>query len=506
MKLTRITQALAQFLDISGAPEPGAAVPDILSIHYDSRSVKPGGLFVAVKGLVADGHRFIADAVTRGAVAVVAENGASFETPDVPLILTSDSRKALAIAAGEFYGHPSSYLHLTGVTGTNGKTSTTYLLESIFREAGFETGVIGTINCRYGGRTFPNPMTTPESLDLQKILADMVEAGVTHAIMEVSSHAIDLDRVFGLDFDLGVFTNLSQDHLDYHGTMENYWDCKKRLFTEYLPDSGKDSNAVVNITDSEGTELASAVRVPIYTTGTDHGDIRMENARVDIHGIEGELVTPLGRINVSCTGIGQHNIENILSAAGAALASGASLIQIGKGIAEFNVPGRLERVPNSHGFHVFVDYAHTPDGLLNVLETLRPLTRGRLITVFGCGGDRDKGKRPKMAQVAEEYSDLVIVTSDNPRTEDPSAIIGDILEGLDGQKLEPSDFDDDIRPRGYVVEPDRRSAIAFAIHFAKANDTVLIAGKGHETYQILNTGTIDFDDRIEARKALETHE
>lgn len=503
MKLTRITQALAQFLDISGEPEPGAVVPDILSIHYDSRSVKPGGLFVAVKGLKSDGHRFIADALSRGAVAVVAENGASFETPDVPVILTSDSRKALAIVAGEFYGHPSFYLHLTGVTGTNGKTSTTYLLESIFKQAGFETGVIGTINYRYGGRVFPNPMTTPESLDLQQILADMAMAGVTHVIMEVSSHAIDLYRIFGLSFDLAVFTNLSQDHLDYHETMDRYWECKKKLFTECLPDSGKDSSAVVNITDREGLELVSLVDVPTYTTGTDRGDIRMENTRIDIQGIEGNLVTPLGRILVSSTAIGQHNIENILSAAGAALASGSSLIHIGKGIAEFNVPGRLERVANSQGIHIFVDYAHTPDGLLNVLETLRPLTEGRLITVFGCGGDRDKGKRPKMAHVAEKFSDLVIVTSDNPRTEDPSAIIGDILEGLSGQRLEPSDSGKGAR--GYVVEPDRRSAIALAIGCARENDTVLIAGKGHETYQILGTGTIDFDDRLEARKALENH-
>ena len=505
MKLTRITETLSQYLDVSFEPPAGSGVPDILSLHYDSRTVKPGGLFVAVKGLESDGHLFISDAVKRGALAVAAEKGASFETPDVPLILVNDSRKALALAAAEFYGHPSFSLHLTGITGTNGKTSTTYLIESIFEKAGFNTGVIGTINYRYGGKVFDNPMTTPESLDLQKILADMFEAGVTHAVMEASSHAIDLHRIYGLCFDLAVFTNLSQDHLDYHLSMEEYWTCKKRLFTEYLEESAqaKEPQAVINITDREGVDLASLVKVPVLTTGADTADVRMENARISIRGIEGDLVTPSGRVPVSSTGIGRHNLENILCAAGAAFAAGVSLEHIGQGVSDFNVPGRLERVPNTLGFHVFVDYAHTPDGLLNVLETLRPLTEGRLITVFGCGGDRDTGKRPKMAAIAEKFSDLVIVTSDNPRTENPGTIIGHILEGLTGQRLDSSDLGKDAK--GHAVEPDRRSAIALAIGCARAGDTVLIAGKGHETYQILNTGTIDFDDRIEARKALENH-
>jgi len=506
MKLSQIAAYLSTQLELSEQMNAGSPDPDILSVHYDSRTVQPGGLFVAVKGLASDGHRFIQDAVKRGATAVVAEKGSSFDKPEVPLILVNDSRKALALVGAEFYGQPSLKIHLIGLTGTNGKTSTTYLIESIFTKAGLKTGVIGTINYRYGGNVFPNPMTTPESLDLQRILFDMVKAGVTHVVMEVSSHAIDLHRIMGLSFDTAVFTNLSQDHLDYHQTMDEYWTCKKRLFTEYLANTlpPKKPQAVINITDKEGVELTSLVSVPTFTTGTNTADIRLENARLDIRGIEGELVTPMGRAAVSSTGIGQHNLENILCAAGAAVAAGISTENIAAGLSDFNVPGRLERVPNTKGFHVFVDYAHTPDGLLNVLTTLRPLTKGRVITVFGCGGDRDNGKRPKMGGIAEQYSDLVIVTSDNPRTEDPAIIISHILEGLKGNRLDPDTLT--IESKGYAVEADRRSAIVLAIKNARANDTVLIAGKGHETYQILNTGTIDFDDRIEAKKALNDHE
>lgn len=506
MKLSRIASYLSTQLELSEQRLSGSSDPDILSVHYDSRSVQPGGLFVAVKGLASDGHRFIQDAVKRGAAAVVAEKGSSFDKPEIPLLLVNDSRKALALAGAEFYGQPSHKIHLIGLTGTNGKTSTTYLIESIFAKAGLPTGVIGTINYRYGGKVFPNPMTTPESLDLQRILFDMVESGVTHVVMEVSSHAIDLHRIMGLSFDTAVFTNLSQDHLDYHQTMDEYWTCKKRLFTEYLANTAppKKPQAVINITDKEGVELVSLVSAPTLTTGTDKADIRLEKARLDIRGIEGELVTPVGRAAVSSTGIGQHNLENSLCAAGAAVAAGISIENIAAGLSDFNVPGRLERVPNAKGFHVFVDYAHTPDGLLNVLSTLRPLTEGRVITVFGCGGDRDNGKRPKMGGIAEQYSDLVIVTSDNPRTEDPAIIISHILEGLKGNRLDPDTLT--IESKGYAMEADRRSAIVLAIKNARANDTVLIAGKGHETYQILNTGTIDFDDRIEAKKALEDHD
>jgi UDP-N-acetylmuramyl-tripeptide synthetase len=467
--------------------------------------VTPGGLFIAVKGLESDGHRYIEDAVKRGAVAVIAETGAGATAGNIPLVLVNDSRKALALAGAEFYGQPSDSLHLTGVTGTNGKTSTTYLIESIFETAGFKTGVIGTINYRFGGNIFPNPMTTPESLDLQKILRNMVDAGITHAVMEVSSHAVDLHRILGLSFDTAVFTNLSQDHLDYHKTMDEYWDCKKRLFTDYLSKTAppKKPAAVINTVDKEGLELAALLTVPVLTTGTETPDIRLMNAELDIRGIRGELVAPSGRTRLESPGIGKHNLENILCAAGAALAAGVDMETVGRGLGNFNVPGRLERVPNTKGFHVFVDYAHTPDGLLNVLETLKPLATGRVITVFGCGGDRDKGKRPKMGRIAETYSNLTVVTSDNPRTEDPDAIIANILDGMEGQRLSENELAAGIK--GLFVEPDRRAAINLAVRWAKPGDTVLIAGKGHENYQILKTGKIDFDDRIEAEKAIENH-
>jgi UDP-N-acetylmuramyl-tripeptide synthetase len=431
-------------------------------------------------------------AMARGAAAILAEKAPDACT--IPLFLVTDSRKALALAAAAFYGFPSASLHLTGVTGTNGKTSTTYLIEAIFTEAGLRTGVIGTINIRYAGQVLDNPMTTPESLHIQRILADMKGAGVTHVIMEVSSHAVDLDRIVGLSFDTGVFTNLSQDHLDYHDTMDRYFDCKARFFTDHLAaaaQSGKQVKAVINLADPRGRDLKDRLALPVLTTGGPDADVTLDNAVLDIRGIRGTLVTPSGSVAIDSSAIGAHNLENILSAAAAALAAGVSLDAIARGVRSFTVPGRLERVDNDRGFHVFVDYAHTPDGLLNVLRTLKPLTAGRLITVFGCGGDRDRTKRPKMGAIAETWSDVCIVTSDNPRTEHPNAIIDQIREGM--------------TQNGHLIEPDRRRAIGLAIATARPGDAILIAGKGHETYQILNTGTIDFDDRIEAGKALDAH-
>jgi UDP-N-acetylmuramyl-tripeptide synthetase len=481
---------------------------DVTSIHYDSRTVKEGGLFVAVKGLAADGHDYIMNAVSKGAVAVIVQK--EITGLSVPALVVTDSRKALALLSARFFGNPSERLHVTGVTGTNGKTSITYLIESIFNEAGYITGVIGTINFRYGDTVIPNPMTTPDSLELQTIMGEMEKAGVTHVIMEVSSHAVDLDRIYGMSFDTAVFTNLTQDHLDYHESMDAYFDCKKRLFTEYLAKTAphKKATAVINIFDPNGLKLADHVQVPILKTGTPDSDIRLEDGQLDIKGTRGTLVTPKGRITISSSAIGRHNLENILNAAGAALAANAPLDAVRKGIEHFRVPGRLERIDNTKGFDVFVDYAHTPDGLKNVLETVRPLTPGRVITVFGCGGDRDKGKRPKMGKISETYSDLTIVTLDNPRTEDPESIIRHILDGMDSTFIENQasvlDFNKGVTV--HTVEPDRKTAIRLAIRSARPGDCVLIAGKGHETYQIFKTKTIDFDDRTEARKVLEAHE
>lgn len=489
MKLSQLAASISA-LTQDGIVVPGSGDADIRAIHYDSRSVETGGLFVAIRGLVADGHRFIDDAVKRGALAVVLEDDPG--NLSVPSIRVNDSRKALALLGDSFYGHPSHNMHITGITGTNGKTSVTYLLEAMFTEAGLAAGVIGTINYRYTGKTFPNPMTTPESLDLQRILSDMNHAGITHVIMEVSSHAVDLDRIFAIDFNSGVFTNLSQDHLDYHETMDRYFDCKKRFFTNSLMVSTlhhQGVRAVINETDPYGQQLLRDLTLPVYTTCGDASDIRLSDAVLDIQGIRGTLNCPKGSVSLRSEAIGAHNMENILNAVGAALCAGLPLDAIARGVRHFTVPGRLERVDTGLGFHVFVDYAHTPDGLLNVLQALKPLTPGRLITVFGCGGDRDRGKRPQMGRIAETLSDLCIVTSDNPRTENPERIITDILEGMTNSHQ--------------LVEPDRRTAIRTAVSTARPGDSILIAGKGHETYQILNTGTIDFDDRTEARKALE---
>lgn len=488
MKLSHLTQSLTS-LTVKG-PDRQTADPDIRAVHYDSRSVEPGGLFVAIKGLASDGHEFVTDAIARGAAAVVVED--EITGSSVPSYRVRDSRKALALLGDTFYGHPSKAMHITGITGTNGKTSITYLLEAIYKEAGLAAGVIGTINYRYAGKEYPNPMTTPESLDLQRILSDMKQAGITHVIMEVSSHAVSLDRIYAIAFNSGVFTNLSQDHLDYHGTMDRYFDCKKRFFTDFLANHdlrGRDVRAVINIAQDHGRDLMNDLTVPVYTTCADASDIRLSDAALNIDGIRGTLVCPEGSTSIISEAIGTHNVENILNAAGAALCAGVPLSAIPAGVRQFRVPGRLERVNKKQKFHVFVDYAHTPDGLLNVLRTLKPLTPGRLITVFGCGGDRDRTKRPKMGGIAEEWSDLCIVTSDNPRTEDPDGIIKDILQGMNAKT--------------HLIESDRKTAINTAVSLAEAGDSILIAGKGHETYQILNTGTIDFDDRTEARKALE---
>ena len=478
----------------------------ITSIHYDSRTVEPGGLFVAIEGLKADGHHHMEDAIGRGAIAVVGQK-ASFVSEKASIITVDNSRLALAALAAAFYGHPSRELYLIGITGTNGKTTTAYLVEAILNAAGCNVGVIGTINYRFGGKEFENPVTTPESLDLMRILRQMADSGVTHVVLEVSSHALDLDRVAFCEFDIGVFTNLSRDHLDYHGDMDTYWQCKKKMCVDCLGGefSQKEAAAVVNWDDAKGKELASEVSVRCLRTGlSEECEIRGD-VQVSIDGASGTLEVPEGRFDFSTPLIGRHNIYNILAATGVATAMGLSLPTIKEGIEKLlGVPGRLEPVPNNAGFSVFVDYAHTPDALENVLRTLKSLTTGRLITVFGCGGDRDRDKRPMMGKAAGRFSDLSILTSDNPRTEEPKSILKEIEKGVrkvQETKLEPAVLCKE-PGQGYTVEPDRRRAIALGINAAKPGDTVLIAGKGHETYQIVGSETLDFDDRLEAKKAL----
>jgi UDP-N-acetylmuramoyl-L-alanyl-D-glutamate--2,6-diaminopimelate ligase len=507
MKLSDLLGGLdvdaVRFPSRSGGSDP--ADMEIGSIHCRAQEVEPGGLFVAIAGFRADGHDYIAEAVERGTVAVVVEKPAAAEAVVVEV---ASSRRALAEISTRFYGQPSQKLFVIGITGTNGKTTTAYLIESVLRCAGLEAGVIGTIDYRYGGVSHANPVTTPESIDLQRILADMLEYGVTHVVIEVSSHAIDLHRVDGCHLDIGVFTNLTRDHLDYHGDMATYGACKKRLFTDYLgPENPKRRKvAVINVDDPMGRELVDAFIGESITTG--HGEtcrVRPENYRLERDGTVFRLSTPLGGVDIASPLVGEHNLENILSAAGVGAAMGLSPETIRAGIeAVSTIPGRLEPIVNDRGIYVYVDYAHTPDALENVISALRAVSPSRLICIFGCGGDRDRGKRAPMGEIAGRRCDLAVVTSDNPRTEPPQAIIDQILAGMgrQGRPYAPEELRNGFTAPGYVVEPDRRSAIRLGVAAAGSGDTILIAGKGHETYQIVGSRIDPFDDRQEAKAAL----
>nr|NJM03689.1 UDP-N-acetylmuramoyl-L-alanyl-D-glutamate--2,6-diaminopimelate ligase [Desulfobacula sp.] len=499
---------LSLLLDACGPASPSlpkgerAYDPEILSIASDSREVRPGSLFIAVKGLKADGHDYMDQALENGAVAVIAESNPKNRDQ---VFLVEHSRPAMAAVAARFYGNPSDSLVLVGVTGTNGKTTTTFILESIFKTAGFNTGVIGTVNIRYNGKVFDNPVTTPDSIDLQRALAEMKDAGITHVVMEVSSHGLDLNRVDFCRFDAGIFTNLTQDHLDYHKDLEAYFECKKRFFTQFLGARGKNqAPAILNIDDEKGALLFSSLEGKTLSVSTvKKADVHTLDIRDDIHGLSGILCLGETTVQFSSALTGRFNLENILCSAGAALALGMDPEIIKNGIeACRSVPGRLEKVDNSMNRFMFVDYAHTPDALESILTTLKARAPKRLITVFGCGGDRDRSKRPLMGRIACEYSDIAIATSDNPRTENPDLIIQDILTGI--PHAETLSHDDPlIRPfkKGLLVEADRKKALTTAVSISKPGDIIVAAGKGHETYQITNEGTIHFDDKEELQKA-----
>ncbi len=481
----------------------GDAEIEITGLAYDSRQVKDGYLFVALRGHSLDGHDYIEDAVERGAVALVTEafNG----TPEkIAAVRVPNSREALSKLAARFYDEPATGLSLVGITGTNGKTTTSYLLESILRAAGAKPGVIGTINYRLGGKTYPAPVTTPESLDLMRLLREMADEGVTDVIMEVSSHALDQNRTADCPFKIAVFTNLSRDHLDYHQTMEAYFKAKSRLFSGLPATQGKGPNyAIINRDDPKGTELIRLTQAPVMTYGLGRDcDLRADGVTADFTGIGARLITPVGEAAVRSPLLGVFNIHNILAATGAAVALGIALDDVVTGIEQLRVvPGRLETVPNTRGLRIVVDYAHTPDALAKTMQTLKPLAEGKLITVFGCGGDRDKGKRYEMGLAAGQQSDLVVITSDNPRSEDPSSIIAQVEKGIQESGL-PKGRWSSSRPgspsRGYRVEVDRRKAIRMAVAMASTKDLVLIAGKGHEDYQIIGGKRRHFDDREEA--------
>ncbi|MGH7268445.1 MAG: UDP-N-acetylmuramoyl-L-alanyl-D-glutamate--2,6-diaminopimelate ligase [Candidatus Rokuibacteriota bacterium] len=460
----------------------------------DSRRVAAGHCFVAVRGLRVDGRRFIPQAVERGATAVVAEPPDPLAGQAVGRILVPDSRWALPRLAGAYHGHPSRALAMVGVTGTSGKTTTTYLIEALLQARGLPTGLIGTIQYVVRGRARDASQTTPDAVTLQALLAEMVAAGVGGVAMEVSSHALEQRRVDGVAFDVAVFTNLSQDHLDLHGTMERYAEAKARLFFELLPESGKAGvTAVVNADDPRGAAWAPRLRGRVLTFGQGAGHaVRVARAESSLEGIRLEAATPVGPVRIASPLIGDYNVMNLLAAVATGVALGLEADPIGQALAGVPpVPGRFERLDAGQPFLVIVDYAHKPDALRRVLANARRLTRGRVGVVFGCGGDRDRGKRPIMGGIAAELADRVWLTSDNPRSEDPQAIIAEISVGVVPPPRE-----------GYTSHPDRHEAIRSALHWARAGDTVVIAGKGHETYQVVGSRILPFDDRQVARDIL----
>ena len=477
----------------------------VTGIAYHSGQVEPGQIFVALRGCQTDGHLFIDQAIQQGAQVIVSEQDRP-AYPGVINIKVPDTRLALAHLAAAFYDYPSQDLSIVGITGTNGKTTTSYILEAMMQAAGLKVGVIGTVNCRFDNQVRPAPVTTPESLDLQRLLREMQGRQITQVILEVSSHALDLKRTHHCRFAAAIFTNLSQDHLDYHGDLDRYFEAKSRLFTELLNNECRPAPlAVINRDDPRGAALQRRTRVPTLTYGLNgHSDLCPESYHLSSQGLRACLATPYGRLEINSTLVGRHNLYNIMAASGTALGLGLSPEAVVDGLRQLaGVEGRLERLAAPGKPLVFIDYAHTPDALEKVLTALRALNFNRLITVFGCGGDRDRSKRPRMGQIAAQASDLVIVTNDNPRTEDPLAIINQIEAGLHGgghARLDPEEALD--ASSGYLVIPDRRQAIFQAIELGQPGDAVLVAGKGHETYQIFGTHRVHFDDREVARQAL----
>ena len=457
---------------------------EVLGLAYDSRKVKPGELFFAISGYQTDGRKFVAQALARGAAGIVAEGGQ--ELGPVPVVKVKNIRRAMALMAAEYHGRPADQMTVLAITGTAGKTTTSYLARSVFAASGKKVGLLGTINYWVMDKSYPAPNTTPESLDLQRLLAEMLESGVDTVIMEASSHGIELERVAGIGFKAAAFTNFSQDHLDFHGTMDEYLKAKLRLFQGL---SEKDW-CVVNIDDPASKNVIEATKAALLTFGLlKPAQITARNIEYSLQGTKFQLITPEGNIEVSLGLAGQPNVYNALTACGLGLAGGLSLKAVKAGLeALTSVSGRFQRVTAGQDYEVVVDYAHTPQELERVLATARQLTKGKLISVFGCGGDRDRGKRPLMGKAVAGHSDMVIVTSDNPRTEDPAKIIEDILPGLEGSKFQ--------------IVADRRQAIFQAVAQAEKGDLVMIAGKGHEDYQIIGAEKIHFDDREVALEAI----
>ncbi|MGA8622781.1 MAG: UDP-N-acetylmuramoyl-L-alanyl-D-glutamate--2,6-diaminopimelate ligase [Candidatus Sulfotelmatobacter sp.] len=478
----------AEVLSLSG--DPGVS-----GVEYDSRRVKPGCVFVAMRGESSDGNRFIDQAIHAGAIAVVTDSAAEKARPNVGWAVVVDGRRALARVSANFYKKPAERIAVTGITGTNGKSTTAFLVEAILKAAGRKSALIGTIEYHVAERVLPAPHTTPEALDLNRIFSDALGHGATEAVMEVSSHALAQGRVFGVPFDVAVFTNLTRDHLDYHKTMDEYFAAKSVLFEGCGTDPPR--AVLTNVDDEAGAKIAEFSRKRssvVLKYGWERGDFRVEKVEITTRGTRFDLVTPEEKIAVFSALIGRVNVYNILAAAGAAYARGCGAQAIAAGIARLAcVPGRFERVDCGQPFTVVVDYAHTDDALRNLTALARELVsgvKGRVLTVFGCGGDRDRKKRPLMGEAAGRGSDFVVLTSDNPRSEDPLAIINDAVVGLQKSGVK------------YSVEADRRKAIKLVIGEARPGDIVLLAGKGHEKVQVTRQGSTPFDDLEVAREAL----
>ncbi len=485
MRLSELVAVLGeQLLEI----DPPGADREIVGLDYDSRRIEPGYLFFAITGYQQDGRKYIPQALEKGAVAVVSQHPEALK--EAVRVRVKNIRRAMALMSSAFYGHPAQRLTAAAITGTAGKTTTSYLLRSILRAAGQRVGLIGTIRYLIEDRSSPAPNTTPESLDLQRLLAEMVQAGLGAVVMEASSHGIELERVAGIPLAAAVFTNFSQDHLDFHGDMENYFRAKRKLFEELPPESW----AVVNGDDERSQQILAATRARHLTFGLKRRDeVQGRILFSDISGSQIVIRYQGQEQPVKLNLPGRHNVYNGLAAAAAAISLGVDLRTVARGLEQVaSVDGRMERIDMGQDFTVLVDYAHTPEELERLLAAVRSLSPKRIIAVFGCGGDRDRSKRSLMGRAVARQAEMVIVTSDNPRTEDPEAIIEDILPGLEGAE--------------YLVIVDRRQAIREAMALAQPGDAVVIAGKGHEDYQIIGTTKIHFDDREEAREAIKSRQ
>jgi UDP-N-acetylmuramoyl-L-alanyl-D-glutamate--2,6-diaminopimelate ligase len=480
------------FAGIELVEGPGDVPVSVSHLACHTGKIETGTLFFALRGAASDGNKYVPEAIRRGAVAIASEQPRAAEVPaGIPWLRLRDGRKSLALAAANFYAHPARALKLAAVTGTNGKTTTTHLIDSILKATGRGTGLFGTIAYHTPRGEYPAPNTTPESLDLQGFLAEIRDAGGKVAVLEASSHALAMDRLWGLQFAAAVFTNLTREHMDYHKTFDDYFAAKRRLFEG--TGAGAPGMAVINTDDAYGKLLAGIPKSKL-TYGLESGaDITTPKFSLSFSGLKFTAHTPAGKMEIESPLVGRINVYNILAAVGAAVALNIPRDAIEKGIRNLeSVSGRFQRVEMGQPFLVIVDYAHTDDALENLIRTARELNpKGRVVTLFGCGGGKDRTKRPVMGEVAGKHSDLVVLSSDNPRSEDPLRIISDIVVGL--QKVQGK----------YLIEPDREKAIGVAFDHAKAGDIVLLAGKGHETYQILSDRTLDFDEREVARRVLQ---